>query len=156
MPATSVFSSMASQINGDGYVPPSVSGADKKTSEQHFQPGKNPGDPQTIHNLPAVKGDEGDPYNEPMTIPPYHKVPATCADNCAEQERLAKVHCDIIRQRVAQWMKDTGCASSVRAFKINKPSCCGCSSGCSRCGCSRGTGLVAATSTTTDTAMPDA
>lgn len=60
------------------------------------------------------------PYNEPITIPEYRATPMTCGDECAEQDRLARQHCDIIRKRVAQWMEDSGCPSSVRGFRLRK------------------------------------
>ena len=93
----------------------------------------NRGNPSELHGQPAVTGMESEkepagttPYNEPLVVSALVRQPMTCADNCAEQERLARVHCDIIRKRVAQWMKDTGCASSVRGFKQKCPKgkCC--------------------------------
>ena len=83
----------------------------------------NLGNPSQIHKQEPKTGNETDgtgatsPYDEPLVVSPLVQQPRDCYGNCQEQERLARVHCDIIRKRVAQWMKDTGCASSVRGFK---------------------------------------
>lgn len=64
-----------------------------------------------------------DPYNELLTVAPYVPLPVTCSDKCVEQDRLARQHCDMIRKRVAQWMKDSGCPSSVKGMKRRKRTC---------------------------------
>ena len=76
------------------------------------------GNPSNIHGVePPVTGDEGNPYDEPLSVSALVQQPKTCYENCQDADKAARVHCDIIRKRVAQWMKDTGCASSVRGFK---------------------------------------
>ena len=102
---------------------PAMPGRDGKAGTGygiHF----NLGNPSQLHEQAAVTGFESEkdpagttPYNEPLSVAPLVQQPRDCYGNCQEQERLARVHCDIIRKRVAQWMKDTGCASSVRGFK---------------------------------------
>ena len=91
--------------------------------QTHFSPG-------LIHALegndPKVQPGSGnaisDPYLEPLTVPIYTPPPLTCGDRCDEEEKLARVHCDAIRKRVQQWMKDSGCPSSIKGFK-KKPKC---------------------------------
>lgn len=123
MPGATGFDSMAAAILGDG--PPPVMGQAAKEKNQHW---KEP-DPTTgvvkLHDRdfnekftePAVT-DPMHPYKEAITIPEYRATPMTCGDKCAEQDRLARQHCDMIRKRVAQWFKDTGCPSSIRGFKM--------------------------------------
>ena len=119
-----------SSITADGY--PSLAGANAWGVPErglgvgagvHF----SAGNPSELHELPAITGLESEPgftpYNEPLVVAPLVAQPRTCTENCEEQQRLARVHCDIIRKRVAQWLKDTGCASSVRAFKQKRNKC---------------------------------
>ena len=102
-------------------------GALPQTLEQiqatHFQPGKihglEPNDPKV---LPGSTDAAADPYKEPLFVAPYTAPPLTCGDRCDEEEKLARVHCDAIRKRVQQWMKDSGCPSSIKGFK-KKPKC---------------------------------
>jgi hypothetical protein len=86
--------------------------------------------PGLIHdkpgNDPSVQPGSGDvtkdPYLEPLKVSEYTPPPLTCGDRCDEEEKLARVHCDAIRKRVQQWMKDSGCPSSIKGFK-KKPKC---------------------------------
>jgi hypothetical protein len=67
----------------------------------HDKPGTDP----TV--LPGSGNATNDPYLEPLTVGPYRSPPLTCGDRCDEEEKLARVHCDAIRKRVQQWMKDS-------------------------------------------------
>ena len=120
--------SLVGSVLGDG--PPANTGQDQKDAlEQHWKV-----DAQTkavtLHDQPfnetfvEPKTDAiTHPYNEPITVPKYRATPMTCGDKCAEQDRLARQHCDMIRKRVAQWMKDSGCPSSVKGMKRRKRTC---------------------------------
>lgn len=120
------FDGLASSILGDG--PPANTGQDKERAfEQHWVVDPNTKAVklhkkdfnETFTEPPATGPDSADhPYNETISIPPLRQVPMTCGDKCAEQDRLARQHCDMIRKRVAQWMKDSGCPSSIRGFKM--------------------------------------
>ena len=124
------FDSMVNSMYGDG-IPPDT-GQAEKDKIQHFTPstdgtgalmvhGKAPNAPENV----VGSGKDGDPYKETITIPPYRTdQPTTCASKCAQEEADAKIHCDAIRRRIAQWMMDSGCPSSVRGF-VKKPSPCG-------------------------------
>jgi hypothetical protein len=93
----------------------------------HFKPA---GGFTTVHDVrgndptvqPGSGGANTDPYLEPLTVAEYRPPPLTCGDRCDEEEKLARVHCDAIRKRVQQWMKDSGCPSSIKGFK-KKPKC---------------------------------
>lgn len=84
---------------------------DNTTEFQHFG---YPTAQQGLHG--------SDPYTEELKVAPYVAKPLTCSDRCDEEEKLARVHCDAIRKRVQQWMKDSGCPSSIKGFK-KKPKC---------------------------------
>lgn len=104
---------------GDG-VPDPNSGQDPKVRDLHFK--RDAASNLKIHDEDPVEGqnrtdETKDPYRETLVIPPYRDTPETCSENCARQDWLARQHCDMIRKRVAQWMKDSGCPSSVRGFK---------------------------------------
>ncbi len=69
-------------------------------------------------NPNVESGAAGDPYTESLVVSAgTGPAPLTCGAKCAADDRLAKEHCNIIRKRVAQWMKDSGCPSSVKGFK---------------------------------------
>lgn len=61
-----------------------------------------------------------DPYSRKLTVAPYVSKPVTCGEKCVEQDKAAKLHCDAIRKRVTQWMKDSGCPSSLKGKKKKK------------------------------------
>ena len=109
-------------VLGDG--PPANTGQDASALTQHWKPNAATGG-MNLHEQPfnekfvEVAADHKDhPYKETINIPEYRAAPMTCGDKCAEQDRLARQHCDMIRKRVAQWFKDTGCPSSIRGFKM--------------------------------------
>lgn len=123
------FDNLVNSMYGDG-IPPDTGQNKEQAKDKHFTAAadgslqihtKAPNDPQ---NVVGSKKD-GDPYNEAITIPAYRtNLPTTCASKCAQEEADAKIHCDAIRRRIAQWMMDSGCPSSVRGF-VKKPSPCG-------------------------------
>lgn len=122
------FDNLVSSMYGDGVAPDT--GQAKGDREKHFKAdaGGNlqihdtaPNDPENV----VGSGKKGDPYKEEIIIPAYRtNEPTTCASKCAQEEADAKLHCDAIRRRIAQWMMDSGCPSSVRGF-VKKPSPCG-------------------------------
>lgn len=77
---------------------------------------------ETRHFMPLPGGGYvmhgEDPYKEPLIVQPYRETPETCRGKCAKQDKLAKQHCDMVRKRVGQWFKDTGCPSSIKGFKM--------------------------------------
>jgi hypothetical protein len=78
-----------------------------------------------VDNEFTKPGAIGDPYNETLKVPVMPAQVQSCGQKCAEQDRLAREHCNVIRQRVAAWMKDSGCPSSVRGFKKRAKASCG-------------------------------
>lgn len=93
------------------------------TARLHFK------DPFSVHGLadfpnPNYTADTlKHAYTEDLIVGPYYPPAVTCGEKCAAQDKLAKEHCDMVRKRVAQWFKDTGCPSAIKGFKTKTTKC---------------------------------
>lgn len=93
------------------------------TARLHFK------DPFSVHGLPDFPNPNytadtlKHAYTEELIVPQYYPPAVTCGEKCAAQDKLAKEHCDMVRKRVAQWFKDTGCPSAIKGFKTKTTKC---------------------------------
>jgi len=53
----------------------------------------------------------------------YDGRPPSCYDRCKEEDIKGRKVCTVIRQRVAEWLKDNGCPSVIRAAKTGRRRC---------------------------------
>lgn len=110
--------------NGDGLGIPAVQDLGFDESIEFFFNDPNiPDDEEFVTATGVVDRPVIDPYTRPLTVAPYTTKPETCGDRCDREEKQAKVHCDAVRKRVAQWLKDSGCPSSLKPRKGRKRKC---------------------------------
>jgi hypothetical protein len=110
-------------VFGSGGYPDGQPAYGPEAAWLHFKGGKLHGS-TAYPNPNTAPGATGDPYNETLVVTNLQQQIQSCGQKCAEQDRLAREHCNVIRQRVAAWMKDSGCPSSVRGFKKRAKASC--------------------------------